>query len=70
MNAFEKWAISMLLCFTAGAAIAHANTQPMHNATNALESQIQFLMERKVVGFLIWNDQQRVWRYVEKGRCQ
>lgn len=68
MNAFERWAISMLLCFSVGAAVAHAWYQPQHNAIDALEAQIQFLIERKVVGFLVWDDKQSAWQYVEKGR--
>ncbi len=68
MNDFERWIISMLLCFTAGAAMGHALYQPMHNAIDALEAQIQFLAERKVVGFLIWDNEQCVWQYVEKPR--
>ena len=66
MNDFERWVISMLLCFTAGAALAHSYHQPMYNAIDALEAQLQFLTERKVVGFLVWDDQQRAWQYVKK----
>ena len=68
MNAFERWAISMLLCFAAGAAVAHALYQQQHNALDALEAQIQFLMERKVVGFVVWDDRQQAWQYTEKAR--
>ena len=61
MNDFERWVISMLLCFTAGAALAHSCHQPMHNALDALEAQIQFLTERKVVGFLVWDADKCAW---------
>ncbi len=68
MNAFERWVIFMLLCFSSGAAVAHAWYQPQHNAIDALEDQIQFLTESKVVGFLVWDDRLQAWRYVEKLR--
>lgn len=66
MNDFERWAISMLLCFATGAAVAHAMYQPQHNAIDALKAQIQFLMERKVVGFLVWDADKCVWKDIEK----
>ena len=66
MNAFDRWAISMLLCFAAGAAVAHALYQQQHNVLDALEAQTQFLMGRKVVGFLVWDADKCAWRNVEK----
>lgn len=68
MNTPQQWIIYFLLCFAAGAAVAHALYQPQQNALDALKAQIQFLTERKVVGFLVWDTRLRAWRYVEKGR--
>ena len=65
MNTPQQWAVYFLLCFTAGAAVAHAMYQPQHNAINALEAQIQFLIERKVVGFLVWDADKCAWQNVE-----
>ena len=62
----ERYLVYLLLCFATGAAMAHAIYQPQHNAIDALEAQIQFLTERKVVGFLVWDADKCAWRNVEK----
>jgi len=61
----SRYIIYLILCFSAGAAVAHAELQPVANAIAEIEAQVKAYRNSAIIGYVMMDEMGQLY-YEEK----